>query len=95
MLLRKLAMTGELRARFRQVGLSKDRERELNDTIQSHFKVRVRARACGRGARVARMGGMHARVQWPRVHAASRVSCLTCALPRACPRRSGCRRATC
>ncbi|KAF5834480.1 hypothetical protein DUNSADRAFT_8836 [Dunaliella salina] len=37
-LLRKLSMTGELRHRFRQVGLSKEKERELNDTIQSHFK---------------------------------------------------------
>ncbi|KAJ9517478.1 hypothetical protein QJQ45_024956 [Haematococcus lacustris] len=35
---KKLSMTTELRHRFRQAGLSKEREAELNNTIQSYFK---------------------------------------------------------
>jgi hypothetical protein len=38
-LVRKLSVTSELRQRFRQLGLGKEKERELNDTIQAHFKV--------------------------------------------------------
>jgi len=35
---KKLAMTSELRHKFRQASLPKERERELNDAIQGHFK---------------------------------------------------------
>ncbi|GFH30719.1 C-CAP/cofactor C-like domain-containing protein, partial [Haematococcus lacustris] len=38
---KKLSMTTELRHRFRQAGLSKEREAELNNTIQSYFKGAV------------------------------------------------------
>ncbi|MEW5320106.1 MAG: hypothetical protein WDW38_011205 [Sanguina aurantia] len=35
---RKLSMTGELRSKFKQAGLTKEKERELNDVIQAYFK---------------------------------------------------------
>lgn len=35
---RKLNMTHEMRAKFKQAGLTKDKERELNDAIQGYFK---------------------------------------------------------
>uniref|UniRef100_A0A7S0V4B7 TBCC domain-containing protein 1 n=1 Tax=Polytomella parva TaxID=51329 RepID=A0A7S0V4B7_9CHLO len=35
---KKLGMTHELRTKFKQVGLSREKERELNDSIQAYFK---------------------------------------------------------
>jgi len=35
---KKLGMTSELRHKFKQANLGKDKERELNDAIQAHFK---------------------------------------------------------
>lgn len=37
---RKLSMTNEMRAKFKAAGLSKDKERDLNDAIQVGTDVR-------------------------------------------------------
>ncbi|GAX83934.1 hypothetical protein CEUSTIGMA_g11358.t1 [Chlamydomonas eustigma] len=35
---RKLSLTADMRQKFKQVGLPKEKERELNDAIQAHFR---------------------------------------------------------